>query len=944
MKQLFILLFILTQSLAHAQSTPMAFEDWKTTAGTQNFFYKNVTKTDASNNVYVAGATLNSAGNTDILLAKYSPNGVQLWIRQYAGAGNGTDFAAGLVVTSTDVYVTGAVTTSTASPTTDAITMRYTSAGVFQWATTYNGTGNLHDAGKHVVLDASNNIYITGASYNASGNTDFLTIKYSPTGVQQWVSTYNYASNLDDAAIKIVASGANVTITGAVTSSPSNYKFATVKYTQATGAITNTDVSVAVTTASVDVVADLASDGAGNVYVVGSTFVTGQGTNYYVQKLSTTLVTAWTYTFNGASSLNDVAKGVQVDASGNVYITGYSTSSTQGRNIATIKLNSSGVQQWVQYYNDPSNKDDEAADLIVDASANVYITGYNTNTLNKTDYYTIKYNSSGIKQWDVITDGGATLNDNATNITLDSLNNVIITGQSETAPSTFNFLTVKYVQYDATNPIDPLTENPNKNYLFYENKGQIINTLGNQVPQDKYYTLSNPKLYFENTTLTYVFSKVDTTASTLDTLARIDMKFISSSSTTKPYKKKKKTEYLNYFLPHCTSGATYVRGSERLLVPNIYPNIDLYYYSNQNGLKYYFVVKPGGNPKSIKFEYLGAVSSSITPSGWLKVNSGIGNIDLNLPKTYQISATGSIIPITAWNANYVNAGTNKYMFNIGTYTTSLSLVIEIDNGNAAAIITSSTLDNVKWTTYHGGSDEDYYKDGAYSTDNYYYTTGYTYSSSLPKAVGTELVGVFCDALITKFNFNGNEQWRTLFGGSYNEFGKGIAIDNADQPIVVGNSGSSNMPIYTPSGAYAHALTSGSNYDGIIMKFDNGGIPIWSTCMGGTYYEEFSKVAINSLNDIYVVGQSESTDFPYYPSASFNQSAALNLPGKNGAIVKFTNLYPVASTFIGTTPTIEKLNNIFINKSNNDVYIVGDGGYGVPITNPGSNAFMQNTLA
>ncbi len=67
---------------------------------------------------------------------------------------------------------------------------------------------------------------------------------------------------------------------------------------------------------------------------------------------------------------------------------------------ATIKYNSSGVQQWVQRYNGMST----ARSLAVDSSGNVYVTGESRGGTGS-DYATIKYNSSGVQQWVQIYNG-----------------------------------------------------------------------------------------------------------------------------------------------------------------------------------------------------------------------------------------------------------------------------------------------------------------------------------------------------------------------------------------------------------------------------------------------------------------------------------------------------------------------------------------------------------
>src|ERR1700749_196748 len=126
MKKHLLLLWGLLISISsiYAQGVLTPFEDWSTTAGSQNFFYRNVTKTDSSGNVYTAGATLNSSGNYDMLLTKVASNGTLLWTKQYDGAAHSQDVATSVFIDgSGNVYITGESVEDTVSGLSDVITI-----------------------------------------------------------------------------------------------------------------------------------------------------------------------------------------------------------------------------------------------------------------------------------------------------------------------------------------------------------------------------------------------------------------------------------------------------------------------------------------------------------------------------------------------------------------------------------------------------------------------------------------------------------------------------------------------------------------------------------------------------------------------------------------------------------------------------------------------------
>lgn len=154
----------------------------------------------------------------------------------------------------------------------------------------------------------------------------------------------------------------------------------------------------------------------------------------------------WVKTYNGTGNSLDVAFSIAVDKNGNVYVTGNSPGDTSANDIATIKYDSAGQQQWVQRYNGPGNGDDGTNGtnaIAVDNSGNVYVTGWSAGEQN-TDYVVIKYNSNGDQQWAQRYNGPGNDYDAPYGIALDSAGNVYVTGTSTGDGTGFDYTTIKF--------------------------------------------------------------------------------------------------------------------------------------------------------------------------------------------------------------------------------------------------------------------------------------------------------------------------------------------------------------------------------------------------------------------------------------------------------------------------------------------------------------------
>ena len=354
----------------------------------------------------------------------------EAWVARYNGSGDSLDEAKAIAVDSSgNVYVTGL---SDANGGSDYATIKYSQSGQEEWVARYRGPGN-EGQGNAIAVDAAGNVYVTGGIAMCQ-NPAYATIKYDSAGHQQWVATYG---NGEATAIAVDGSG-NVYVSG-----HSAGVYTTIKYNpvgeQQWVAVGPPDGLIA------NGLEAIAIDDFGNVYVTGTTNGHGPGSDfdYGTIKYNSAGQQQWLATYNGPMDGWDQARGIAVDGSGNVYVTGRSEGLGTGRfDYATVKYNPSGQEQWVARYNGPGNDWDGAEAIAVDGSGNVYVTGESVGS-NVFDYATIKYDSSGQQQWVARYDGPGSSWDTARAIALDASNSVYVTGSS-LANGGIDYATIKY--------------------------------------------------------------------------------------------------------------------------------------------------------------------------------------------------------------------------------------------------------------------------------------------------------------------------------------------------------------------------------------------------------------------------------------------------------------------------------------------------------------------
>ena len=190
----------------------------------------------------------------------------------------------------------------------------------------------------------------------------------------------------------------------------------------------------------------VAVDAQGNAFVAGVSFNMAGDQDYVVIKYSSAGATLWTRRYNGPGNGNDGATAVAVDGSGNVIVTGLSiglSGLSSYFDCATIKYSGAGVALWTNRYNGPANNEDQATDVVVDGSGNVFVAGYSFTGDGTSDYLTIAYSSAGVPLWTNRYNGTGNNSDYARAVAVDTNSNVFVTGESWNGSAT-DYATIKY--------------------------------------------------------------------------------------------------------------------------------------------------------------------------------------------------------------------------------------------------------------------------------------------------------------------------------------------------------------------------------------------------------------------------------------------------------------------------------------------------------------------
>ena len=397
-----------------------------------------------------------------------------------------------------------------------------------------------------------------------------------------------------------------------------------------------------------------------------------------------------------------------------------------------------------------------------------------------------------------------------------------------------------------------------------------------------------------------------------------EVKFLNANPNPVALPDKPLVTYNNYFIGNDPSKwAGNCKIYTAVTYKDVYPNIDVRYYTDKGNLKYDFIVNPGGDANNIIMYVDGADNVSLK-KGQLSIKTSVNEVRENIPSCFQFDKVKGKRDV---GCNYKVSG-NIVHFNIQDDVDKNSTLI-IDPQFIFSTFTGSRADNWGFTA-------------TYDANGNFYAGGIVFNTGFPITNGAyegysshEQPGYSVNIGLMKFNPLGTEVlFATYLGGNANDFPHSLVVDNYGNLIVAGKTTSSNYPIYpTKLSHYGPGTPSSKNFDIILTKLNSAGTGlIGSRVIGGTKNDGVninvdeiddqlvapgpvstrrnygdaarSEVIVDSVGNVYLASCTQSNDFPTVNALQPTHGANTKSLNNQDAVVIKTS--PDLSTILFST--------------------------------------------
>ncbi|MFM8949476.1 MAG: T9SS type A sorting domain-containing protein, partial [Bacteroidota bacterium] len=301
------------------------------------------------------------------------------------------------------------------------------SNGNLIWEKIYEGNAGGADYPVAISLNGSGGVYVAATTINTVTGFDATLISYDNNGNQQWATSFDGGGQADIFNCMTVDGLGNAYAAGLfVPSSGALSDGLLVKYDPA-GTIswdTTYDFS-STSTSDRDFFNSITMDLSGNVVVAGQSnfnFVTIQ----YDANGNPNWIQNYSYSTNP-----DSATVVKVDSLNNILVGGAFGQFIEA-DFGVVKYRNDGTLAWDRKYTNTAGSDDILTDMAIDSIGNVYLTGWETaNFSTNYNFMTVSYDSSGVFRYELIwSDPVGVAPDYGKKVCLDGMGNIYLAGDA----------------------------------------------------------------------------------------------------------------------------------------------------------------------------------------------------------------------------------------------------------------------------------------------------------------------------------------------------------------------------------------------------------------------------------------------------------------------------------------------------------------------------------
>lgn len=470
---------------------------------------------------------------------------------------------------------------------------------------------------------------------------------------------------------------------------------------------------------------------------------------------------------------------------------------------------------------------------------------------------------------------------------------------------------------------------------FSENKGQVLNVNGKPESSVLYKgSFQGMTIYITERGLTYAFNKTNGLNTVKDQnknqplqnlscqIAQIEM-VLSGASIIKEHivQEGESTENCSYFLSSGAAGISDIKRYSKITIKSVYPNIDwVIYDDSKQGIKYDFIVRPGGDPSMISLIYKNEFPLEIDDLGNLNIKTRLGTLVEKAPFSY-FKESNKVV-----DCKFTQSKINQHEFEIKFKTRLKGRVQE-----------TLVLDpQLVWSTFLGDTLFSTPRSTCTDANGNLFITGVSYGG-LPLLNSGTYFSTWndqADIFVSKFSNTGVLLWSTYYGGSGGDSGFSIKSDASGNVFVAGESSSTDLPTVN-AGTYYKAVLSGFT-DMVFLKFSNTGNLLWATYFGGTEpgKEKVSDIAVDGSGNLFFVGTSDATDFPtlnagtFYSATNFGFEDAVIGKFSNTGLLQWSTYFGGSNTDHGSSIAIDNMSRVYItgNTFSSDFIVSNSGGF------------------